>query len=612
MCKHLLIGVLLLIATFSIDAEDEIKVESENKNAVLELTDDNLEETIDVKENILVEFFAPWCGHCKSLEPEYAEAAEKLSADGITLAKVDATVNPKVAGKFDVSGYPTLMFFKNGHKYDYDGPRTSDGIVKWMKEKSSPNWKPPPSTVIDLTIDDFTKITTDSDLILVEFYAPWCDYCKKLAPEYEKASQELSKVGIKLAKVDAIKEETLKNMFKLTGYPTFKLFRKGREFEYKGPRDANGIVNYMKQEATPPTKYQNDLKQIERAFSYNKEASTVVGFFENPQQRLYVEYESAAYEMRGEQTFLHTFEKSIADHFKVKSGTVVVFKPELLQSKYENSRSEFNEPDATSTEILEFIRGNMMPLVGHRTKRNVNTLYSKKPLVVVYYDVNFSVAYRKATQMIRSEVLEVAKSYPDIVFCVSTEEEFQDELKNFGLDDSGEDVNVGFYSKDNLRYPMEPQDGFNSKKLKKFVDSVLAGSIKPYFKSQPIPAKNDGPVKVVVANNFKEMVMNNDKDVLIEFYAPWCGHCKSFEPVYVKAAKQLAKEIKTLVVAKMDAAANDVPPPFEVEGFPTIYYVPQADKEHPIVFDGTNKDVQSVVDFVRNQIAEQNQPKDEL
>ncbi len=51
------------------------------------------------------------------------------------------------------------------------------------------------------------------------------------------------------------------------------------------------------------------------------------------------------------------------------------------------------------------------------------------------------------------------------------------------------------------------------------------------MKSQPIP-KKQGLVKTVVAKNFENMVYNGQKDVLIEFYAPWCGHCKKLEPVY--------------------------------------------------------------------------------
>ena len=67
-----------------------------------------------------------------------------------------------------------------------------------------------------------------------------------------------------------------------------------------------------------------------------------------------------------------------------------------------------------------------------------------------------------------------------------------------------------------------------------------------------------------MAKNFDELVTNTDKDVLIEFYAPWCGHCKSLAPKYDELGEKMAGEAVEIV--KMDATANDVPSDFDVKG----------------------------------------------
>ncbi len=67
---------------------------------------------------------------------------------------------------------------------------------------------------------------------------------------------------------------------------------------------------------------------------------------------------------------------------------------------------------------------------------------------------------------------------------------------------------------------------FDFDSLNKFVQDFKDDKLEPYLKSDEIPATNNQPVKVVVGKNFEEIVLNNDNHVLLEAYAPWCGHCK--------------------------------------------------------------------------------------
>jgi len=172
-------------------------------------------------------------------------------------------------------------------------------------------------------------------------------------------------------------------------------------------------------------------------------------------------------------------------------------------------------------------------LVGHRVSSNANEF--SKPTVVVYYNVDYT-RDAKGTNYIRNRVLKVAKKLADegvkVHFTVSNAEEFRNELNEFGVNDVKKD---GKYVL--ARGPKDEKyvltEDFSFEALEDFARKVVAGDLEPYLKSEPIPEQTEG-VQIVVAKNFDEIVGDETKDVLIEFYAPWCGHWYGLIEILVK------------------------------------------------------------------------------
>lgn len=110
----------------------------------------------------------------------------------------------------------------------------------------------------------------------------------------------------------------------------------------------------------------------------------------------------------------------------------------------------------------------------------------------------------------------------------------------------------------------------------KFIDGVKDGSIKPHLKSAAVP-ETQGGVTVVVGTEFEKIVLDPSKDVLVKFYAPWCGHCKKLAPVWDELGEAY-KDHPNLVIAKFDATVNEADG-VEVRGYPTLKWYPRGNKE---------------------------------
>ena len=266
------VGLVVLVAGVFVQLASALYSPSDD---VVMLTSANFNSKVIQSSDLwLVEFFAPWCGHCKSLAPEWKKAAKALKGI-VKLGAVDMDQDQSVGAPYSIQGFPTIKIFganKNSPS-DFRGGRTAQAIVDEAmaqlrslvkdrlsggsggksssssggsggtcgggsgnsgtcgggsgsgKGSGSGSGSGSKKDVIELTDANFDSLVMDSDdMWLVEFFAPWCGHCKNLEPEWARAAAEL-KGKVKLGAVDATVHQSIASRFNVRGYPTIKCTR---------------------------------------------------------------------------------------------------------------------------------------------------------------------------------------------------------------------------------------------------------------------------------------------------------------------------------------------------------------------------------------------------
>jgi len=406
--------------------------------------------------------------------------------------------------------------------------------------------------------------------ILVEFYAPWCGHCKALAPEYAKAATTLKDENseIKLAKVDATEETELAEKYGVRGYPTIKFFREGKATEYQGGRQASDIVNWLKKKTGPPAAALDTVDAAKALIE--KEEVVVIGFFKDQTSDAAKAYLAVAAET-DDVPFGITSSDDVFSEYKVKADNVVLFK------KFDEGRNDL-EGDQTEEKIKEFIAANQLPLVIEFTQESAQKIFGgeiKNHLLLFVkkeaddFDKTLE-AYRTAASNFKGKTL--------FIYINAEDDDNKRILEFFGLKE--EEVPAMRYitlGEDMTKYKPKTDD-LTTDAVKSFVQDVLDGKIKPHLMTEEIPEDWDAkPVKVLVGKNFNEVAKDKSKHVFVEFYAPWCGHCKQLAPIWDELAEKL-KDNKDVVIAKMDATANEVED-VKVASFPTLKFFPKGSDE---------------------------------
>ncbi|KAK1886549.1 Protein disulfide-isomerase [Dissostichus eleginoides] len=454
---------LLLICTLAVASRAEIVEEDD----VLVLKKSNFEEALKAHPNILVEFYAPWCGHCKALVPEYSKAAGMLKADGsvVRLGKVDATEETELAQEYGVRGYPTIKFFKGGEKEspkEYSAGRTADDIVAWLKKRTGPAV----ATLAGVT--EAESLIADSEVAVIGFFK---DVDSDGAKAFEKAAEATDDVPFALAASDDI------------------------------------------------------------------------------------------------------FAK-----FEVSKDSVVLFK------KFDEGRNTF-DGELTKEDLLAFVKSNQLPLVIEFTEQTAPKIFGGEikshilmflPKTAKDFDDKMD-EFKKAAEGFKGKIL--------FIFIDSDVDDNQRILEFFGLKkEECPAIRLITLEDEMTKYKPE-SEAITAESIIGFCKLFAEGKLKPHLMSQDIPEDWDKtPVKILVGKNFEEIAFHPSKNVFVEFYAPWCGHCKQLTPIWEKLGEKFM-DSADIVVAKMDSTANEIET-VKVHSFPTLKFFPAGDERKVIDYNG--------------------------
>lgn len=102
---------------------------------IIELSEQNFEQELSASTlPVLVDFYVPWCGPCKMLAPMLDQLAGEMGGM-VKFAKVNVDEAPEIAGRFDITGVPTLILFKNGEPVDkIVGMAPPAALKRWLSQ----------------------------------------------------------------------------------------------------------------------------------------------------------------------------------------------------------------------------------------------------------------------------------------------------------------------------------------------------------------------------------------------------------------------------------------------------------------------------------------------
>ncbi|GAA6015474.1 hypothetical protein JCM10207_008607 [Rhodosporidiobolus poonsookiae] len=440
------------------------------------------------------------------------------------------------------------------------------------------------SDVVELTQSTHKDFIEGSPLSLVEYFAPWCGHCKALAPHYEEAATILKKENIPIAKVDCTVETEVCSGQGVNGYPTLKVFRNGVPADYQGTRKTDGIVSYMKKQSLPAV---SDVTAENHDEFRAADKVVLIAYVDESDSKTKQTFTDFANAYRDDYLFGVSTDAAAIAAANVKTPAVVLYKT------FDEGRNDL-EGKITDDSLFAFAKEHSVPLLDEISPDNF-AMYAEAGIPLAYIFVEASDPKREEIVKAIEPVARDHKGKINFVWIDATK--FADHAKSLNLQEPTWPAFAIQNLQEMQKFPLDQSKAVDAKTVGAFVADFAAGKVAPSIKSEKVPAVQDEPVYVLVADEFDKKVAE-DKDLFVEFYAPWCGHCKKLKPIWDTLGERFSNVKSKLTIAKFDATENDIPSTagFRVTGFPTIKFKAAGSSEW-ISYEG-DRSLDSFVEFI--------------
>ena len=430
------------------------------------------------------------------------------------------------------------------------------------------------NSVIKLNEDNLGIAMREFKYLTVLFYSSNDPNCLSVIPEFEKASMDLREENFVLGKIDSDVSTEIVRYFKVEAIPSIVFFHHGKNFFYEGEKKEKDIIKWVIEKTKREYNEIHNEKELEE-FQKLYDINMIYCGSDNKVMREIILAERKIEDIPMGVTSDEKMIKSLAEKgHEDKKEFIILFTKTELQKYYLYNLTSFQN-------IVEFYNLYSTPKVMEFSAQTSSVLFSKRHNSLLIFSIRGTSEYDEMKNILEKLWPKLNKKLK--LFVADLNEGMSVRLSEY-CGAKEKDLPLAYIlepvSQDPIKYRLKGK--INEETLMNFITLWEKKELKPFMRSEPEYESNEGEVLNLVGTSYKKNVIDNDKDVLVYFYAPWCEKCQNFYPKLEKLARKLKKRNPNLLFTKMDATENDIDY-FVVNKYPTIKFYPGNKKnEEPI------------------------------